>query len=543
MATLLVTIGGYVAWPYAQDLYFGTSRTPAPAAPVRPASANGVSGLTIARAPDGRWMATVDYAYTGQPAGAMLRLFQVVNAGASGAPINWQIGGRSAEPGIHRFTTEVFNPNVHEAYSTQQVFAQLDVAPAPPFAKVAVDQNIQWPNPVVVEVEKALAAGQADAIVQKAVDLIDTGEDRTLQQARTLLQTLLEKAPNTDAAYVELARVAMKTNWSPAGLRDAEALLGSALQVRPDSVNGKILLGYVYAHQGRFKESESLFAESAAANPPNLWLWANWGEALAMQGKLDPAIAKYREAVARPPTNNSYDRARREAYRVLLAVLEQRGDANAVEPLLKQRAEEYPKLDCHPAQYARFLVLQRADIQGAVAVLRDAPPAGCDTDSVREVQGLAYYVAWSKGTDPERAEALRQARAFLPVGPALFYALAASDASATVARQLLASGEKIGVRDNRELDALSYALRSGKTQRARRLLRLGADPLSEVGPEKMPAALIPVLTRDIDSIRVLQRAGVDYRKLRYQQTTPIEFARQQGDRKLEQALDPRLGSL
>ena len=59
----------------------------------------------------------------------------------------------------------------------------------------------------------------------------------------------------------------------------------------------------------------------------------------------------------------------------------------------------------------------------------------------------------------------------------------------------------------------------------------------------MPAALIPVLTRDFDTIRLLQRSGVDYRKLSYQDTTAVEYARKQGDAKLLQLLDPKAGAL
>jgi tetratricopeptide (TPR) repeat protein len=419
----------------------------------------------------------------------------------------------------------------------------LDRAPEARITLVA-EQRIQWPDPYVAMVEKALADGKPETILERAVSQIDNAtRSSDMQEARALLQALVERRPRTDAAYVELARITMKRNWSPAGLRESENLIVSALQISPESTNAKVLLGYVYAHQGRFKEAEVLFAQAAAANPPNLWLWANWGEALAMQGKALPAIEKYREAVARPPTGNTYDRARWDAYEKLLVLLAARKDLDGVEGLLKKRAQEYPDTGCFVVDHARFLVLHRADIQGAVGLLRGSPSPGCEPASAREVQGLGYYVAWAQGSDPERAEALRQARVFAPVSPALFYTLASSERGFPVAQQLVAAGEKVGMRDNHELDALSYALRNGEADIARRLLRLGASPTAEVGQEKMPAALIPVLTRNLEMIGLLQRAGVDYRKLRYQGTSAIDYARSQNDRKMEQLLDPKAGSL
>ena len=551
LMAILLALVIYMALPSIRDLWAVVANDPiaAEAAARRPwdkpplAGNNSVSNLVVAQQPDGRWMASVDYFYTGEPRDATVRMYQMVDMGF-GTPLISQVGYRNAVRGANQYTTEVANPPMYEAHTTTQVYAVIEVPPGPPIARVKVDQRIAWPDPVVVEVEQAVAAGQQEAIVQKAVPLIDLGQRAQLVKARTLLQTLVDKSPRTDSAYVELARVAMKSNWSPSGLREAETLIGSALQIRPDSANAKILLGYVYAHQARYKEAEQLFADAATSNPPNLWLWANWGEVLAMQGRKDESIAKYREATTRPPTKDTNDRARHDAYGRLLRLLEDRGDLDAVEALLKQRAAEYPLTLCFGVDHARFLVLQRGDLPAAIAVLRDTPSPRCDEDTTRTVQGLARYMAWSLAPDgPDRAQFLLQARAFLPAGPGLFYALAGSDRGVTVAQQLVATGEKVTVKDDREMDALAYALSNADTATTRRLLRLGAQPTAEVGPERMPAALIPVLTRDFDGIRVMQRAGVDYAKLRYRGSTALDHARERGDDKLLQLLDPRAGRL
>ena len=79
-----------------------------------------------------------------------------------------------------------------------------------------------------------------------------------------LLQALVGKCPNTDAADVELARIAIKTQWNSDGLRNVEALIGSALQIRPDSANAKILLGYVCSHRAGARRRKA----SSSKRPP-----------------------------------------------------------------------------------------------------------------------------------------------------------------------------------------------------------------------------------------------------------------------------------
>jgi hypothetical protein len=59
----------------------------------------------------------------------------------------------------------------------------------------------------------------------------------------------------------------------------------------------------------------------------------------------------------------------------------------------------------------------------------------------------------------------------------------------------------------------------------------------------MPVALLPVFSRDAGAIRLMQRSGIDYTKLRFQGATAIDYARSQGDDKLLQLLDPKSGRL
>ena len=257
----------------------------------------------------------------------------------------------------------------------------------------------------------------------RAVSLIDSEDQGQLGDAKQILERLIDRDPKFDAGYVQLARIAMKSNWGPEGLHQAETLLLSARQIRPESADAKILLGYVYTNQNRYPQAEALFAGAARSNTRNLWLWTNWGELLAAQGKYDEAIVKYREAISRPMTHDTYDRARSQAYTYLIAILEKRHDLDGMEALYKQRLAEFGPGSCYSADYARFMLQQRGDTQGAIDLARRALNKDCTDTDAREVLGLAEYVKWAGTTDPQRTESLNQARIFLPAGPMPLYLL------------------------------------------------------------------------------------------------------------------------
>jgi len=347
---------------------------------------------------------------------------------------------------------------------------------------------------------------------------------------------LIEEDARYTEAYVDLARIAYRSNWGPEGLHQAENLLSSALQIEPDNVNAKILLGYIYTHQHRFEQAQALFSEVAKSDPPNLWLWAHWGESLLMQHKTDAAIAKYRETLRRPVTHDTYDRARNDAYRNLLAITQERKDLDGMEALYKQRVSDYGPGSCYSADYARFMLQVRGDTQAAIDLARRALNKDCEDSESRKILGLAEYVKWAAATGPERTESLNQARIYLPAGPMPLYLLAASDLTVPAIKQLIASGEQIDQKDNERQTALGYALQNGDLDAARRLLKLRARSDVPVGYEDMPLALIPVIRRNVEGVRLLRGFGVDYTKLRYRGATAIEFAKQSADHALLQAL-------
>ena len=94
------------------------------------------------------------------------------------------------------------------------------------------------------------------------------------------------------------------------------------------------------------------------------------------------------------------------------------------------------------------------------------------------------------------------------------------------------------MQDNQRMDALTYALASGDIAAARRLIAIGARTDALIGAEQMPVALVPVLNADVAGIALMQKSGVDYAKLRFRGATALDWARQQGDEQVLNALKP-----
>jgi len=509
---------------------------------------NRVGNIKLAQKSDALWIATFDYYFVGYPKSAQVVLLvdaQIRKDGnAQPRPI-WS--GRFAERGQHSVTVELRNPGFGNvlawAESAVAMIAVLDDSPpvgvpltlsrripaGAPFTRVT--QHIEWPDEETIQ-------ARPENVLKRAVALIDSEQPQAIREAGVMLQTLLARMPAFDPAYVELARVAMKTQ-GPAGLPQAEQLIQSALQIRPDSVDARILLAYVYGHQKRYAEAEALNKQLEQQAPDNLWLLTNMGELARLQGHDDVAIAKYREVLAHPPTQDKYDRARHWTYEMLLQLLWDRKDMDGVEALYRQRVADYKEASCTSAHLAQFLLMVRGDADGAIATMRAAPEGGCGDELGRKVLGLAHYVKWATGPEEQRAESLRQARVFMPPGPLVFYHLAASEATAPVARKLVTAGDNINAQNAEHLDALTYALRGRDYPAASRLLRLGARTDSLVGDEQIPVSLVPVLMQDVEGVTLLRRAGVDYSRVRFRGATATDFARSVGNAQLLRALEPK----
>lgn len=525
-------LAGLLAAAFAGAVLAQAPEAPAATPPI--AADNSISGMSVTREPDGTRRVTFDYVYMGPNGGATLHVQQYTKDAQTGElrPVGPEHAGWRLGRGGQRMSVQLIPPAGDQVRFTW-VAAELRID-SKVVARQLLDPPVDWvSSPYAHEARPGPKVGN-DELLARAVNLIDHGRRSSLDEAKRLLERITLNDPRADAAYIELARVAMKTNWGPNGLRQAETLLKSALEIKPDSANAKILLGYVHAHQRKYSAAEVMFRDAARSEPRNLWLWANWGELLAMQGERTAAIAKYREAVSRPRTYDTYDRARLDAYQKLLGLLERDSNLDAMEALHRQRSEEFGQTTCARAEYASFMLNRRQQADAAITLARAALDSSCDETLPRDVLGAAHYTLWATTTGPRRNESLNQARIFLPIGPRAFYVLAGSDTTSAAAKQLVAGGEAVDQQDNDHMTALGFALQADDLDAARRLLRLGAKPTATVGQESMSVALVPVMKGSVAGIQLLQGAGVDYTQVRYQGTRAIDIARQMG---LPQVID------
>ncbi len=482
-----------------------------------------ISGISVRAADEaeGKWLLDFDYVYSGSPPGAVFRIETPPQSGTS--PLEFVSDATKQfppKPGRHHVAMALLYPGDG---TSGQVIVSILGPDGTTLGTERIDKVIRWPT-----------KDQRD--FELAYSMIENGRRDMLREARTILEGLIANDPQFDEAYVELARVAMKTNWGPEGLHQAQTLLDSALKIRPESVNARVLLGYVYTHQRRFSEAERLFVEAAHEDPPNVWLWTNWGELLEMQGRADQAEAKYREALERPLATKGSFSARGNAYFALLRLLEQRNDLDGMDALHRRRVEEYGAGGCYTAEYARFKLYLRRDAEGAIDLARRGLGGACVDTGSREILGLASYVRWTESSGSEADAVLNQARVFLPAGPSMFHLLASHSSTMPAAKKLVAAGEAVDQKDNAGMTALALALQSSELEAAQRLLDLGAGLETPVTTAAIPVALLPVIDGNFPAIAFLRRAGVDYSKLRYRGATAVDLVKELGDSTLLQAL-------
>jgi tetratricopeptide (TPR) repeat protein len=508
---------------------------------------NSVTGLVVKQSRFGQWTADFDYFYTGEPYFTQVSIELTPQSGSPvgpGGPQQYISTMPGVQLGAHHINVEIHYPG--SAQRTTRIAVLLRGGGANNNDAVAsqqLDQVIDWPDPWTWHRNTQLATASPEESLKQAVGLIDTEDSRQQIEARAILEALVRDNPRFDAGYVELARVAMKTNWGPGGLHQAEGLLNSALQVNPGSVNAKILLGYVYAHEEHYEKAEALFVEASHAKTNNLWLWSNWGELLTLEGKKDEAIAKYRQGLAHPMTHDTNDHARNAASENLLKLLSERTDLDGMEALYKQRIEEFGPGACYSDEYSKFLLQIRGDTQATIDLATRALNQNCNDAGSRDILGLALYVKWSATPGQPGTDALNQARMFLPAGPKPLYLLATSDRTLAAASKLIDSGEDIDQKDNEGMTALALALQDHDTPAARRLLKLGAHPEIPVGGAQIPVALLPVLDADVGAIRMLRQNGVNYSKLRFRGTSAFDIAAESGNHALIEALGSREAQL
>lgn len=255
-----------------------------------------------------------------------------------------------------------------------------------------------------------------------------------------------------------------------------------------------------------------------------------------MQGKMDDGIKMYLKGVNHPPTNDTYDRARADAYSKLIGLYEERHDLDAIEKMHKNRVHDFSGDGCYVVKYAFFKIQERDEPDAAIDLLKDFNQLECGNENSKEALGMAYYVKWAQASESQRNEFINRARIYFPIGARLFYRLGSSPITLKAAKALAKSGESIDQKDNSGMTALAYAIERREYEIASRLVKLGGSPATLVGDQAVPIALIPVFNNDLEGVRLLKKLGVNYSAVNFQGMSAMNYARKMGNKKMLDAL-------
>jgi tetratricopeptide (TPR) repeat protein len=143
----------------------------------------------------------------------------------------------------------------------------------------------------------------------QALHLVHQANDRALQNdfpgALDLLQQALEKYPDYDAAYSQLA----KLYYSAGDIGKASDAISRALELSPYQPDFLYVQGKIFEKQRKFDEALSDFERATLVNPKESDAYFEIGA--IYQQKNDPARAKaaYKKAVELAPDDADYRRA------------------------------------------------------------------------------------------------------------------------------------------------------------------------------------------------------------------------------------------
>ena len=525
MAILLALLGVFLFKAPVEE-YFSNQSVDLPAQSHLLPGNDEIRRVDIVKGDDGYYYADINYFYRGGVASPVIRVlvespdasaFMYLNADQS-API---------KEGENNIRIEVLRPSLPvNEFVSKKIIVKLGDGYLGWTSKKEVDFTIEWVDVNLYTSNRDFSKRTVQDLYNSAVEFIDRADRNTFDLAKKNLERVLIKDPSYIDAYPELARFAMKKSWGPEGLRQAETYLISGLAQQKNHANSHVLLGYVYAHQGKFDQASSEFKIAEQLGTKNLWLWANWGQLYRMQGEPDKAIDMYMKAVSGVRPYNTYDRARLDSYLNLFQLLEVKDNLSKVDELYMRRAVEYSNFPCFHADYAAFKVEKYDDYQAAITESRKAIDSGCETPRSREIMGVANYLAWLKAPESQREAFLSQAQVFFPESPRLLYLLAKNEGTSKIIGGLNKRSSSVDLKDNDNFNALAYALIDNDVSSARRLIGHGAKLTENVGEQNFPVAMAPIFYQHKEGVQLMIELGVDLSVIKYKGFSALVYAEQ-----------------
>jgi len=515
LSVLLIFIFGYIFKIYYLDMHKSILFL---------SGKNQIKSIVINKE-NSKYFATVTYFYNGSPNQGRIVIIPTESKSFNELDIS---SFASAVPGHNTIKMEINRPLLSNSVLTKYVIVSMGY----PITDAAVtkDYKIEWPNLQQYRDDKEFGNKSSDVLVTDAIKAIDTSDNydyeyqqRSLKHARRILERVILKDTKYVDAYPQLARIAMKQNWSKDGLSQAEQYIKTALSLKADHVESHVLLGYIYTNQNRLNEAESEFELAEKLGTDNLWLWSNWGDLFVRKNNEAKAIAKYEKAIAFPPSSNSYDRARLESYRHLIDIHYANKNYTKIEFLYNQREADYPAKPCFYSDHAEFQIYQNFNNESTANLAKMAIDKGCNFHEAKNVLGLAYYLNWLHSTNADELKFISLARSFFPESAELYAALARSENTFEVLKKLNPK-TNLDVKNNHQLTALSLSLVNDDIPSAQRLIAFGANPNLTVGEKGFPIAFIPVFKQSETGVNLILRSSANLNRIRFDGDSIFEYA-------------------
>jgi tetratricopeptide (TPR) repeat protein len=406
-----------------------------------------------------------------------------------------------------------------------------------------VDWVIAWPEARVrIQAPQQSKESFHKHLLADAVDIIDHhGRAGDFEVAKNNLDKIILEDPANSQAYLELARIAMKSDpdasekQSYPGLVEAQRLIKVALKFNPSYANSYILLGYVLAIQHRTDEAIAAFTEAKNIGTKNLWLYYNWGFALELDHRTDAAIGKYREGLALMPVaetseNASTNRAIPAMFSHLTAIFYNKDDVPALDAVYQQRLARLDE-SCEKTFYGELKLYRMGDYDTAILWGTRALQQNCRSGA-RPLLAAAYLTKWALDTSPtsakERETLLDRGQAFITDTQKTIVDIASSPLTAKALPKLKGAGFEIDGKDAKGLTPLAYAAAQGKSDAVQELIRAGANP-DVVLEQGWTPLMIATAANHADVVNVLLNAHVNVARKSGDGSSAMSIAKNMGN--------------
>jgi len=378
------------------------------------------------------------------------------------------------------------------------------------FSKVAIEK-IKKNNLSDVEFLTLLGAKKPslDDYIERqykfAYRLIDNGNNRNLKEAKNILDDIISKDPEYVNAYVELARCKIKiAQQTPESYKSAEKILLIAKDIDPEHADTRVLLGYVYTGQERFKEAELEYQHAKKIGTENSWLYANWGLNDEAQSNIDEAIIHYLKVMDEPRRFARNDRVMKWTKDHLFPLMEKSKRYEEADKHYTQYIKNFPSSSkCLYLDQAENNLFNLGDYESAIKKNIMAANSGCQKKSAS--LAVAYFLKWYAADtgNSTKDSVYRQAEAMAPSDATLFFNLARSELTAPIINILIENGRELSSEDSEGLNALLMAVYVGNVEVAKRLFILGSDVNGMSEKIKITALGLAVMKSDKEMVQLL----------------------------------------